>query len=212
LKHGDSTVGGVMQLPDEAAQAGAPSHWVSYISTPDLDSTVADAQRRDARMYVPPTEIPNTGRFAVLADPQGATIASYEPGDQPSREWDPQVGDVAWNELATTDPKAALDFYRDTFGWELVNEMDMGGGSKYYIFGQDGKQYGGVYAYQPGQQPSPAWTPYVRVTDLDARVDQVRNLGGEVMAGPMEVPGGGRIAIFTDPQGAVCALYETAAA
>src|SRR3982751_681228 len=74
---GDAMVGGVMQLPDEAIQQGAMSHWLTYIETQDVDETFALATKLGASTYVQPTDIPTVGRFAVLADPQGAMFALF---------------------------------------------------------------------------------------------------------------------------------------
>ncbi|MFZ6656751.1 VOC family protein [Undibacterium sp. TJN19] len=68
-------IGGMMSLPESAL---APSHWLTYFSVADCDAAVAKATTLDAQIYVPPSDIPGTGRFAVLADPQGAAFALYQ--------------------------------------------------------------------------------------------------------------------------------------
>ncbi len=73
-QHG-TAIGGMMALPDGVM---APSHWLAYFSVEDCNATAAKAQALGAATYVPPSDIPNTGRFAVLADPQGAVFAIYE--------------------------------------------------------------------------------------------------------------------------------------
>ena len=75
---GQSQVGGLMAQPSEAA--GTPPQWLIYIGTPNGDATAEHAQRLGARVVKPAADIPNVGRFAVLADPQGATFALYTPG------------------------------------------------------------------------------------------------------------------------------------
>jgi uncharacterized protein len=71
---GGVPIGGMMTKPVEAA---SPSHWLAYVAVADCDATAALAASLGATMYVPPTDIPGTGRFAVLADPQGAAFAIY---------------------------------------------------------------------------------------------------------------------------------------
>ncbi|MFZ6873595.1 VOC family protein [Undibacterium sp. Di27W] len=73
-QHG-TAIGGMMTLPDGAM---APSHWLAYFSVEDCNASTAQAQALGAAVYVPPTDIPHTGRFAVLADPQGAVFAIYQ--------------------------------------------------------------------------------------------------------------------------------------
>ena len=68
----DGPAGGMMAMPKEAP---APSHWLSYFAVTNVDATVAKSASLGSRTYVPPTDIPGMGRFAVLADPQGATFA-----------------------------------------------------------------------------------------------------------------------------------------
>ncbi|HEX9671617.1 MAG TPA: VOC family protein, partial [Thermoanaerobaculia bacterium] len=146
---------------------------------------------------------------AVLADPQGAMFAIYKslnPQPEPPGEFRP--GQVSWHELATTDGAAAWEFYSALFGWQKTDSFDMGGGWMYDMFGYGGASKGAVYT-KPAEMPGPpAWIYYVRVEDLDGKIEKVKEHGGSVLTGPMEVPGGDRIAICTDPQGAVFAMHE----
>ena len=82
----DTPMGGLMELPEEARKQGAPPHWLAYVATPDLDATVSRAQELGAKVYVPRTEIPDSGAFAVLADPQGAVFAVYSSPQAPGPE------------------------------------------------------------------------------------------------------------------------------
>jgi predicted enzyme related to lactoylglutathione lyase len=74
LKLGDQGVAGVMQMPPDVP---SPPHWLSYVAVESVDKSAAKAVKLGARQYVPPTDIPNIGRFSVLADPQGAVFAIY---------------------------------------------------------------------------------------------------------------------------------------
>jgi uncharacterized protein len=201
-------VGGMMALPEEARSAGAPPNWVTYVGTPDVDGTVDRAKALGANVFVPPTDIPNVGRFAVLADPQGATFAVYKPGSEPAPEADPALGEVSWHELATTDQKAGFTFYQDLFGWDNQQEMDMGPIGTYLMFGLRSRMYGGIFN-KPADMPAPPhWLIYVRVDDVNVSVPQITALGGTLLNGPMEVPGGDLIATFLDPQGAAFAIHS----
>src|SRR6201995_3855901 len=98
---GNQRAGGLMAWP-ENAYAGPPPHWLVYIGTSDVDATVEDAQRLGGKVLKEAADIPNVGRFAVLADPQGATFAVFNP--EPSSGDDaPASGVFPWHELATTD-------------------------------------------------------------------------------------------------------------
>jgi predicted enzyme related to lactoylglutathione lyase len=205
-------VGGVMTLPEEAVSRGAPPHWEAYIGTPDVDATVARARQLGAQVLVEPRDLPEVGRFAVLKDPQGAVFAAYRAVmETPDDPFNPAVGEVSWHELATTDYSAALSFYTDLFGWEKMDAMDMGPGlGMYQMFGRGGKMLGGIYN-KPADMPAPPhWLLYMSVDDVNAVLPRVKELGGQVLNGPMEVPGGDLIAQCLDPQGAAFAIHSRA--
>jgi hypothetical protein len=203
-------LGGIMQLPAEAVAAGAPAHWIGYVSVPDVDVTATRAAELGATIYHPPTDIPGTGRFAVLADPQGATIAIYssaDPGQSP--KGGPKVGDFSWHELITTDHETAFGFYADLFGWQRLEAIDMGPLGIYQLFGVGDTPLGGMMN-RPEEMPVSAWLYYVRVADMDAAVARVESLGGSICDGPMEVSGGDRAAQCSDAQGAMFGLHWVA--
>ena len=202
---GDAQVGGLMALPADAA--GTPPHWLIYIGTPNVDATAEHAQRLGARVVKPPADIPNVGRYAVLADPQGATFALYTPGPTGGGTPAPGPGVFSWHELATTDVAAALSFYGELFGWSRGPGHDMGAMGIYQIFERFGAQIGGICNVQ-GPATPPSWLSYVQVTDSGRAVSAAKGAGGRLLHGPMEVPGGSWIALFMDPQGGAFAVHE----
>ncbi len=205
-------MGGLMALPDEAKAMGEPPHWLPYVAVPDVDISVRQATAMSARTYVEPKDIPNVGRFAVLADPQGATFAVYRAaGRWPGHEGPATMGEFSWHELMTSDWKSALVFYQALFGWDTTSSMDMGPGGIYQMFGRHGIPLGGMYNRPPNVEGGARWLSYVRVPDADSLVKVVVKRGGMVMSGPMEVPGGDRIVTFRDPQGAQFAVHTVAA-
>lgn len=206
---GGSSIGGVMELPQQARDAGAPPHWLPYVGTPDTDNTAARAEQLGGRILYPPTDIPTVGRFAVLADPFGAVFAIFTPGtgEQPTVD-SSTPGQFSWHELMTTDYQKAYEFYKDLFGWEVTEDMDMGPAGKYRMYGQNGVPYGGMMNLTPDMPMPPAWNLYIRVNDVNATVEKVNQGGGKLLHGPMEVPGGDWIAQFMDPQGAMFAVHQ----
>ncbi|HEX4618822.1 MAG TPA: VOC family protein [Steroidobacteraceae bacterium] len=201
---GQSQVGGLMALPPEAA--GAP-HWLIYIGTPNVDATLEHAQRLGARVVKPSADIPNVGRYAVLADPQGATFALYTPGPSGGGGPAPGAGVFSWHELATTDVAGALRFYSELFGWTKGTGHDMGPMGVYQIFERFGSMVGGMCNVQ-GPATPPSWLSYVQVADSGRAVAAVKAAGGRLLHGPVEVPGGSWIALFMDPQGGAFAVQE----
>lgn len=211
--HDAGPLAGVMQLPQDAIDDGAPSNWLPYMASPDVDATVARAQELGAQVFVHPQDIPGAGRFAVLADPAGATFGTYRSADAPPGHDDlPQVKEFSWHELATTLPyEEAFEFYSDLFGWEKAEAMDMGEAGIYQMYKKAGSEIplGGIFT-KPEDMPVPAaWICYIRVPDAHAGAETVKELDGQVLNGPMEVPGGDFIVQCTDPQGAFFALHSS---
>ncbi len=206
----DEPLGAVMALPAEVKQAGIPPHWLAYVGTPDVDATAKQAKTLGGKVLKAPVDIPTVGRFAVLADPQGAVFAAFTPlGETPGHDGPPQRGEFSWVELATTDHTAAFDFYHALFGWQKTDAMDMGEAGVYQMYGRKGRSLGGMFN-KPPEMPGPAWLCYAMVASADAAAEKVKTLGGKVLNGPMDVPGGGRIAQCLDSQGAAFAVHSSA--
>lgn len=206
---GEKPVAGLMTLPEAAKAQGAPPHWRSYVYTPALDSTREKVESLGGRILVPTQEAASIGRFSVFQDPQGAVIGVLEPAEAPSAQPDKAPdGQISWSELATTDRERAFAFYSELFGWSQTDEMDMGGDAGIYqMYGaSDGVTLGGIFT-KPAEMPVSAWLYYVTVPDLDEAVGTTKSLGGQILNGPMDVPGDERIAQCMDPQGAAFALH-----
>lgn len=208
---GARQVGGLMLLPVEARSRGAGPHWMTYISTPDVDSTTKQAEQLGGLVLMPPQDIPTVGRFAVLKDPQTAVFTVFNPmGPADAQEPAPGIGGWSWHELITSDWRAAWRFYQALFGWELMQSMDMGEAGTYEMFGRKGTMLGGMYRIPPGTGV-PHWLPYTQVPNADSVAALVPGAGGSVFMKPLEVPGGDRVAGFSDPQGARLAVHALAA-
>jgi predicted enzyme related to lactoylglutathione lyase len=209
---GGAPFAGIFRLGPEMRAQGVPPNWMPYVEANDVGKTAELAASLGGKVLNGPTDIPGTGRFAVLQDPQGAVFGIYK-SNGPSHAWDgtPVVGRFSWHELMTTDWKAAWDFYQKLFGWERQSEMDMGGGNMYAMWGK-GKMFGGMFNRPPEMANMPPfWLPYIYVKDVKKAVDMAAKAGAFVQRPPMEVPGGGTIAIIGDPQGAAIALHSSAA-
>lgn len=203
---GNGPMGGVMNLPDEAAKMGAPPHWMASVGVDDVDAAAAKAKQLGGKIYKEPFDIPDVGRYAVIADPQGAPIAIFRPNTPMQLHDGAQPGEFCWNELMTTDQPAAFEFYSELFGWKKMNEMPMGDMGTYLIFGLGEAQLGGMMK-KPDQAPMPpSWMYYTEVGDLNAAVERATKLGAKKL-NEMDVPGG-RMAQMIDPQGAAFALHQ----
>lgn len=200
---------GVYQLPQQAADMGAPSHWLGYIGTPDVDATVAEVKALGGQAYMAGEDIPGVGRIAVLADPWGATFAVFRPESGTTDNMQ-DAGAVTWNELATADLQAGFDFYAKLFGWTIIDKNDMGEMGQYWIYGNGGAPLGGMFK-KPDSMPVCAWMYYQTVSDLDGVIAGAQAANATLMMGPHTVPGGDRIAHLMDPQGAHFSLHTSPA-
>ena len=122
-----------------------------------------------------------------------------------------QHGAISWGELTTTDTTAAADFYNKVLGWTSKDE-DIGAGPYTCFYNSQGKAIAGAMLPPPNvpEGTPPHWSMYVTVDDVDAALAAVGANGGTVNCPAMDIPGVGRLAHFTDPQGAMIAIitYE----
>ena len=119
-------------------------------------------------------------------------------------------GTFSWPELATTDQKAAVDFYRALFGW-TVNEQPIGPEDVYSMFQLNGAEVGAAYTMRPEERQTgapPHWNAYVTVTDADEATRRAQDLGATVFAPPFDVMDAGRMAVLQDPTGAVFQVWQ----
>jgi predicted enzyme related to lactoylglutathione lyase len=203
--------GGVFRLTDDMQAGGARPAWLLYLGVTDVDATAGRAASLGARIFVPPTDIPGIGRFALMADPQGAPFYIMHTGrDETSTVFAPGVpGRCSWNELCTPNLPGALAFYGDLFGWENRETMDMGPMGGYHFLDLGDMRLGATVE----MKDRPAhWNLYFNVPDMAEAIERVRAGGGSIEMGPHDVPSGDCIVLATDPQTARFALVARAKA
>lgn len=205
MRSADAPVAGLMPIPPGMH---FPPHWAMYVGVPNLDAAVAQVEKLNGKALSPVIDIPNIGRMRTMADPQGAAFSLYEPSSPPHPEAKPQLRDVSWNELMSTDAAAGLKFYGEMFGWKERSAMDMGPMGMYYVWGREWDMGGMMNKPTELTQVPPHWGFYFRVEDVHKGVERVKQNGGQVANGPMEVPGGSWIVNCIDPQGAHFSLHH----
>jgi predicted enzyme related to lactoylglutathione lyase len=206
-RSGETPVAGVMATPEGM---NAPPFWAMYVGVPKLEEVAAQIKQLGGRECSPVIEVPAVGRMQMMQDPQGAAFYIYEPasGDQPP-EAAAEVGEASWHELMTTDLPAAVKFYSEVFAWQPGEAMDMGELGKYQMFNRPHGMIGGMMNKPPEMAHVPSnWQIYFRVPDIEAAVERIKANGGQILNGPMEVPGGDQIVTAMDPQGAAFSLHE----
>ena len=209
LKVGDAQVAGMMATPDELKAAGAPATWSGYIAVDDVDAMEARVLQGGGKVLRPASDIPEIGRFAVVADPQGASFFLFKPqrSDPPPMPAPGAPGTTGWHELRAMDGVAVFDFYATLFGWTKGEGLDMGTMGIYQLFEIDGVPSGAVMTKEP-DAPMPGWRYYFHVDAIDAAAQRVAQGGGTLTMGPHQVPGGNWVLHGRDPQGAVFALMS----
>jgi predicted enzyme related to lactoylglutathione lyase len=206
LQAGDTMVGGLMPIPEEAAKMGAQPKWMGYIAVDDVDAYAGKVKAAGGAIYRPPSDIPNVGRFAVAGDPHGAGFILFKAaGDAVPAHDHAKPGHFGWRELHGGDREIDFAFYSGLFGWTKADTFDMGPMGLYQLFNIDGVMAGGMMTKMP-QTPVPNWLYYINVDAIDAAAERVKSGGGTVVNGPHQVPGGLWMIQALDPQGAMFGL------
>jgi predicted enzyme related to lactoylglutathione lyase len=185
---------------------GAPPSWTGYIWVESVDDAAAKVRAAGGRVMREAMDIPNIGRFAIVADPQGAYFVLFRDagGDPPAPPPPETAGLVGWRELHAANGETAFKFYAGQFGWKEASQFDMGPMGVYRLF-EIGDQQGGMMT-KMAQGPGPCWLYYFIVEAADAAAERVLAKGGKVLNGPHEVPGGMWATQCLDREGAMFGL------
>jgi uncharacterized protein len=196
-------VAAIAPQPQEQREAGVPPIWNSYVTVESADATAERAKALGANVHAPPFDVMQAGRMAVIQDPQGAFFMVWQPGENIGASLVNAPGALVWNELASPDLEGSSTFYRDLFGWEMTPFENSP--TPYLSIKNEGANNGGMRELEsPG--PPPHWLVYFGVQEIDASLTKVKELGGTVHAGPIDIQMA-KIAVVGDPQGAIFALY-----
>jgi uncharacterized protein len=198
------TVAGMFQ-PAE----GSTPQWISYVSVDSVDDEVSRARGLGATVLIEPRDIgvPEAlvGRMALVADPQGAPFALWQPGLHIGAQVVNDVGAMVWNTLSTTDVEGATRFYGELFGWTTEPFEDDAG--DYWNFrNREGWLNGGLMGV-PTPDTAPAWRVLFTVPDVQHAVRRAGELGGHVVVLPTTTAVGD-IAVVHDPAGAAFGLFD----
>jgi len=203
-------VGGLYEMEAERREQGIPPHWFSYVSVESADEAAARAGELDGKAYGDAFDVLDSGRMAIIVDPEGGALAAWEPRAHAGAGRVNDVGCLTWNELQTRDPGTASAFYSGLFGWK-TEPVEVDGKLVYTTIENAGSQNGGFMpmAEEHGEAPS-FWLPYFTVASCEGAIARARELGGQLFAGPIDFPEPppSRIAVLGDPQGAAFAVFE----
>lgn len=208
LLSGEAPVAGLATLPAGAIAQGARPGWIGYVTVTDVDASTAQVKELGGTVYRAPADLPGIGRYALVADPQGALIALFKgladpPAGAQTRGLPGQAG---WRELQATDRDGAFAFYRAVFGWTRSEAADVtSAGAQLFA---DGAETIGDIRPKPATMPVPLWTYSFQVNGLEAAVARAQAAGGTVLNPPRQREGGTWTVQGVDPQGATFSLVS----
>jgi predicted enzyme related to lactoylglutathione lyase len=117
-------------------------------------------------------------------------------------------GVPCWVDTAQPDPEAAVNFYGPLFGWEFDDVMPPDAEAKYFMARIRGKDVAAVGSIPEALPQQAMWNTYVAVESADEAASKVRDAGGSVVMEPFDVMDSGRMAVFTDPEGATFCVWQ----
>lgn len=204
---GGYTIAYVGHLPVAAlvplGEEQQPVTWFVTFAVADVDTAVERVKSGGGTVEFEAGDVPGMGRFASVADPQGAGFHLWQAKGFEGAGLLNEPGSLGWVELMSRTPERAVDFYTTVFGWS-VNASE-----HYTQWGIDGADFGGMVRMDDKFPPEvpPHWLPYFAVADVDASAATATQAGGTVLMEPTTVNGTLRIAVLRDPQGAMFGVY-----
>lgn len=205
--HGRTSAAGYTLQPDQRAR-GVPVHWSLYIAVDNADQSAAKATQAGASVIMPPFDVPEAGRMAVLHDPTGAVFSLWQGGNVPGLGVTGEPGALCWADLSTPDPDRAAKFYSTLFGWSFKRGQN---DPSSYMEIKNGDHFiGGIPPAHTDPKVPPHWMIYFMVADVAATAAKAAQLGAKTLMPPQDMPGVGTWAILADPQGAVFAVFKSA--
>jgi predicted enzyme related to lactoylglutathione lyase len=204
FKKAGKNVAGLAEQQEQEREQGIPPHWNTYIAVEDAELVAKEAERLGATIAAPAFDVLESGRMSVVMDPTGAAISFWQAKEHIGAEVYVEDGTVAWFELMTPDPKRAIEFYTQLFGYGTEDFPVQQG--TYTVLKHKGENAAGIMTAPQGQPP--VWTPYFQVPDADATLEKATSLGASAMMPITETEGVGRFSWISDPHGAVVAFIQ----
>ena len=118
------------------------------------------------------------------------------------------AGVPCWVDTGQPDPEAAVEFYGGLFGWEFEDRMPADSPGRYFVAQLRGRDVAAVGSQPEQAPPTPGWNTYVWVDSADDTTAKVKAAGGKALMEPFDVLEAGRMAVLTDPEGAVFSVWQ----
>ena len=199
---GDNVCGISAQMP---GMEGHPAFWGVYLAVDDVDAATAKVDAAGGKVEAGPFDVMDLGRMSAIQDPTGARVNLWQARSAVGTERANEPGTPIWNEVVTPDIPAALAFYATVVGIGSQTSENMGDYTM--ITDVSGRPVGG--AIPPAMEGVPPhWNVYFNVTDADETAATIESLGGTVVVPNFDVPGVGRMGVYSDPHGAMFNLMQ----
>jgi len=196
-------VGGVTQLK---TSDGTENQWVSYISVDNVDATSSYVTQHGGKVLVSPRTFEQLGKVAIFADPEGAPFGVMNSSSGDPREVLPYVGQWVWADLFALNPIAQVEFYKGIADYKAVQNPVTKVDQDYFLQSNNVARAGVLPT--PAEDILPNWLPYVRVEDIHTSITKVTQLAGRIIMHPSQQIFNGKLAIVSDPGGAVFGMIE----
>ncbi|MFW0773969.1 VOC family protein [Paenarthrobacter nitroguajacolicus] len=185
--------------------AGMRGQWNVYISATDTEEIAEDAVHAGGKLQFGPEAVADTGVLAFIEPPGGGTTGIWQAGTHVGSHLFNEPGALAWAELLTPEPQAAVAFFQQLFGHE-VTEYPQDDGGSYSTLMVKGDEVAGIVPADEGDEAG--WQIYFGVADLRKAVEAAAAAGGELLVEPEDRPEAGSLATIQDPQGGVLSLIQ----
>ena len=187
---------------EQKRQQGIPPFWQCYVAVENVDAMTEKATQAGGEVVMPPFDVFDYGRMAVIKDTAGAVFALWQAKQHIGAQLWNSPGSICWNELYTNDLAQSEIFYNTLFGW-TTRVVSGAVGEPYTLFNHGEQAAAGMLEIKKewGEVP-PCWSVYFAVDDLDRALGRVTSLGGKIDSEIMTAEGEGRFCVVSDPQGA----------
>ena len=204
-RKGGGVVAAIGPFLPRQGELPASAMWSTYLAVENADDATARTITGGGSVVLPPTEVGDSGVLALVNDSNGAAVGLWQPRERIGATLVNEPGAVIWNELSVDDLDSAITFYFHVFG--LVGEIADPGSGPYLTFKANGDPVAGACSRGGSGAPS-HWHVYFAVDDAAGAATRVVDLGGEVLAGPLETAIG-PMASLRDAVGATFSVFQS---
>lgn len=206
IRLNNRAIGGIMSYDDDVELE--TSEWLVSFSVADVDASAKAAAEAGGEVLDGPADLPRRGRYAVIADPDGALFVALRTTRGDPAAAPPQINGWSWVELWTPNPERAPAFYDTLADYGALTLQDDQGETYRALAIGDSPRAGIVPMPTPWEDVRATWIPYIAVDDLPATIREALTANGRVVIPPTREFDNGTVAILADSVGGVFAIHQ----